>query len=84
MATVGHLVTMSGVMFFYLMLLDSHLEKKLYIYLNTLIPRFNKRVLYYLGKLINFNQHLKLYYFVPSYKVQKKLYNFNTLTKTTN
>jgi len=60
-----------GVLAFYFMILDSHIEKKLYIYLHTLVPRFNKRSLYYIGKIINFKQNQKLYTFVPSAKTQK-------------
>jgi hypothetical protein len=32
MATTGHLITMMGIAFFFLMLLDSHIEKKVAIY----------------------------------------------------
>ena len=77
MSTVGHFITMSGVLFFYLMLLDSHFEKKLYIYLHTIVPRFNKRALYYLGKLINFNVNQNLYSIVPDKKIQLYLHNTN-------
>lgn len=52
MATVGHLVTMLGVFAFYANLFESHLEKKLAVYLHTIIARFNKRVNYYLYKII--------------------------------
>lgn len=76
MATSGHFVTMLGVLSFYFMLLDSHIEKKLSIYLHTIIPRFNKRSLYYIGKIINFKQNQKLYKPVPSAKIQKILINF--------
>ena len=51
MATAGHFVTMTGVLFFYITLYDSHKEKKLGIPLNFMIPRINKRVLYYLHKI---------------------------------
>ena len=73
MATSGHFVTMFGVLSFYFMLLDSHIEKKLYIYLHTLIPRLNKRCLYYLAKIINFKQNKKDYSFVPNAKTQRLL-----------
>jgi len=32
MATTGHLITLMGIVFFFLMLLDSHIEKKVAIY----------------------------------------------------
>ena len=73
MSTVGHFVTMIGVLSFYLMILDSHLEKKLQTYIHTLTPRFNKRCLYYLGKLIHLNTINKLYMSVPTRKVQQYL-----------
>lgn len=77
MATAGHFVTMLGVLSFYFMLLDSHIEKKVYIYLHTLVPRFNKRVLYYLGKLINYKQNSKLYALVPNADTQRLLLKYN-------
>lgn len=61
MATGGHFLTMLGVMGFYSMLLDSHIEKKLTTYIITIIPRLNKRAIYYLGKLVNFNKTIKDY-----------------------
>jgi hypothetical protein len=51
MATAGHLVTLTGVFFFYLTIYDSYREKKLGTPLNFMIPRVNKRVLYYLHKI---------------------------------
>lgn len=65
MATVGHLVTMIGVLGFYFMLLDSKIEKKTTVNLSTLVPRFNKRHNYYIGKTINFYSYRKAYGFVP-------------------
>ena len=77
MATVGHFITMLGVFAFYIMILDSHLEKKVYSYLHTLVPRFNKRILYYIGKTIHFKQNKKSYYLVPNAKTQKKLLTYS-------
>lgn len=51
MSTAGHLITMTGVFFFYYMLYDSTREKKVSIPVSLMIPRLNKRVLYYLHKL---------------------------------
>ena len=53
MATAGHFVTMLGVLCFYVMLIDSKLEKKTTVYLYSLVARFNKRANYYLGKVIS-------------------------------
>lgn len=55
MATAGHLVTMTGVLFFYITLYDAHRERKLGVPLNFMIPRINKRVLYYLHKITFLN-----------------------------
>jgi hypothetical protein len=32
MATTGHLITMMGIVFFFLMILDSHIERKVAVY----------------------------------------------------
>jgi len=39
MASAGHFVTLVGVFFFFLMLLDSHIEKKIATPLSLGIPR---------------------------------------------
>jgi hypothetical protein len=39
MATTGHFITLMGIMFFFLMLLDSHIEKKLATISTLGIPR---------------------------------------------
>jgi len=51
MATTGHLTTLVGLFFFLLMILDSHIERRVAVY-NTLgVPRFHKRVQYYIFKI---------------------------------
>lgn len=51
MSSVGHLTTMISVVFFFLMLLDSHIERRVAVH-NTLgVPRWHKRVLYYVFKI---------------------------------
>lgn len=52
MSTAGHFITMLGVAAFYLMLLDSKLEKKLTTLIISLISRLNKRINYYIFKQI--------------------------------
>lgn len=52
MATAGHFVTMTGVLAFYVMFIDSHREKKVSLPLNFMVPRLNKRILYYMHKII--------------------------------
>ncbi len=51
MASVGHLTTLIGVMFFFFMILDSHLERKIAVHSTLGIPRWHKRVLYYIFKI---------------------------------
>lgn len=74
MATAGHLVTMLGVLSFYIMLLDSKVEKKIGVYLHTLVARFNKRANYYSGKNIVNKLVTNNFSFVPSAKAQKILH----------
>ena len=74
MATSGHFITMIGVFGFYAMLLESHIERKVGVYLNTLIPRLNHRVTYYGYKLLNFNWLIKLMTAVPTNRVHKLIF----------
>jgi len=39
MSSVGHLTTMVGVAFFFLMLLDSHIERRVAVHNNLGVPR---------------------------------------------
>ena len=75
MSTAGHLVTMIGVLSFYFMLLDSHIEKKITTMVVSLVPRINKRPNYYLNKLISLKILETIMSIVPKYKVQKILFN---------
>lgn len=58
MATAGHLVTMLGVMFFFITIFDSFVEKKVPLFYCYGIPRFYKRASYYLHK-VRHNQNSK-------------------------
>jgi hypothetical protein len=51
MASVGHLTTLIGVLFFFLMLLDSHIERRIAVHSTLGIPRWHKRILYYVYKI---------------------------------
>jgi len=56
MASSGHMITLLSIIFFFCMLLDSHLERRAAIS-NTLgIPRWHKRINYYIYK-IRYIQH---------------------------
>ena len=51
MSSVGHFVTMISIFFFFLMLLDSHVERRVATPSSLGIPRWHKRVLYYIFKI---------------------------------
>lgn len=71
MATVGHFVTMLGVLGFYTMLIDSKLEKKTTAYLHTIVARFNKRHNYAIGKLINLSLSTTANGYLPQIRAQR-------------
>lgn len=51
MSTSGHFITLIGIFFFFLMLLDSHIERRIATPISLGIPRWNKRVVYYIFKI---------------------------------
>ena len=51
MATSGHLITMMGIVFFFLMIIDSHIERKVAVYSPLGNPRWHKRIQYYIFKI---------------------------------
>ena len=71
LATVGHFLTMLGVIIFYITLLESHIESKLGVYFHTIIARFNKRILYYLYKIVYYQFFKKLLRVIPNYTYYK-------------
>ena len=73
MASTGHFITLIGVFFFLLMLVDSHIEKKVATPLSLGIPRWHKRVQYYLFK-IRYLQYLnKKLSVLPNVEIRKIL-----------
>lgn len=70
MSTVGHFITMIGVLAFYTVLFEAHLEKKITTYLFSLVPRLNKRICYYLLKLINLQIILNNISLIPNKKTR--------------
>lgn len=50
MSTVGHILTLMSIVFFFFMISDSHVEKRAYISTILGVPRWHKRVSYYLFK----------------------------------
>lgn len=75
MATVGHFITMLGVVAFYAAILEAHLEKKLTYYLFSLVPRLNKRICYYLLKIINLQAQSKALMFIPNKRTRISIIN---------
>ena len=71
MASVGHFLTLLGVIAFYTTLLESHVEKKIGVYFHTIIARFNKRALYYLYKIVYYQYLQKSLSVLPSWSIQK-------------
>ena len=59
MSTAGHFITLIGIFFFFFMLFDSHLERRLSIPISFGIPRWNKRINYYVFK-IRYLQNINL------------------------
>lgn len=73
MATVGHITTLVGIIFFFLMLADSHYENKVATHSTLGIPRWHKRVLYYLFK-IRYLQYNKIQLnYIPNKNIRKYL-----------
>lgn len=55
LSSIGHLLTIISVIFFFLMLVDSAIDRKIHTLATFGVPRFNKRILFYIFK-INFLQ----------------------------
>jgi hypothetical protein len=77
MSTVGHFITMVGVLAFYTAIFEAHLEKKITYYLFSLVPRLNKRICYYLLKIINLQVQNKSISVTP--KKQTRLFIVDNL-----
>jgi len=85
MASVGHLTTLIGVLFFFLMLLDSHIERRIAVHSTLGIPRWHKRILYYVFKIRYLQYVNKRINRLPNSKVRILLSNnyFNEYEKYT-
>ena len=51
MSTTGHFITLIGIVFFFLMLLDSHIERRISTSSTLGLPRWYKRINYYIFKI---------------------------------
>jgi heme/copper-type cytochrome/quinol oxidase subunit 1 len=56
MSSIGHIITLMSIIFFFLMLFDSHVERRSATPGNLGIPRWHKRINYYIFKIRYFQQ----------------------------
>lgn len=73
MSTAGHFITLIGIAFFFLMLIDSHMERRVATPLSLGIPRWNKRIVYYIFKIRYLSYTQKKIHRLPNYIVRSKL-----------
>lgn len=75
MATVGHITTMVSAVFFFLMLLDSHIERRVAVHSILGVPRWHKRILYYTFKIRHLQFINKKLNRLPNSKIRLLLAN---------
>lgn len=75
MASVGHFVTVLGVAFFFVMILDSHIERRVAIPSTLGMPRWHKRVIYYIFKIRYLQNNNKNLLRLPNGKIRIFLAN---------
>jgi len=73
MASTGHMITLVGAFFFFLMLLDSHLERRVAVYSTLGLPRWHKRIQYYVFKIRYLQLTNKKLNKLPNYRVRSYL-----------
>ena len=76
MATVGHLITMLGVVFFFATILDSFIERKVHVFYCYGVPRFYKRASYYLFKVRHFRFTKKQNKVFPNPKTRSNIVSY--------
>jgi len=67
MSTAGHFITLIGVTFFFLMMIDSHIERRIATPSSLGIPRFYKRISYYTFKIRYIQLTKKKFSKLPNY-----------------
>jgi heme/copper-type cytochrome/quinol oxidase subunit 1 len=70
MASVGHFTTLVGIVFFFFMLLDSHVERRVAVHSTLGLPRWYKRVLYYVFKIRYLQSMAKSLYRLPNSSIR--------------
>jgi heme/copper-type cytochrome/quinol oxidase subunit 1 len=73
MASTGHMIALVGAIFFFLMILDSHIEKRVVVYSTLGLPRWHKRVQYYIFKIRYLQLVNKQLNVLPNFKVRSFL-----------
>jgi len=74
MASTGHLITLVGILFFFLMILDSHVERRISTSSMLGIPRWHKRVQYYFFKVTYFQKMQKELSVLPGLSVRNSIF----------
>ena len=77
MASVGHFITLTSIAFFFFMLLDSHVERRVAIHSTLGIPRWHKRIIYYIFKIRYIQLHQKKNLQIPNKQIRVLLANYN-------
>lgn len=75
MASTGHLITLLGICFFFIMILDSHLERRVAVYSTMGLPRWHKRIQYYIFKIRYLQLNNKRLNKIPNYNIRSLLIN---------
>ena len=75
MSTAGHFITLIGIVFFFLMMLDSHIERRIQTPLSLGIPRWHKRVNYYIFKIRYLQLNNKKISVLPNYTIRNLIIN---------
>jgi len=75
MSTAGHFITLIGIVFFFLMILDSHIERRIATPISLGIPRWNKRIVYYVFKIRYLQYVNKRLARIPNYKIRSLITN---------
>ncbi|MCB1712553.1 MAG: hypothetical protein KDH96_08805 [Candidatus Riesia sp.] len=73
MASVGHFITLMGVIFFFFMFFDTHYEKKITASSTLGLPRWYNRVIYYVFKICYLNLQEKILARIPSRNVRSAI-----------
>lgn len=75
MSTAGHFITLIGAIFFFFMLLDSHIERRIQTPLSLGIPRWHKRVNYYIFKIRYLQLNNKKISVIPNFTIRNLIIN---------